>query len=526
MTQILTDELGQSFQLRDSESPELKGRECLFANISTVNAIASFLSSSLGPAGMDKILVDKDDNITVTNDGATILKEMDMTSNPISQLILQLSQSQDEEVGDGTTSIVILASALLSQAKKLVEKGIHPIKISEGFNVALSLAIEHLANISEEVGDLSSCMLKAAKTSLGSKIASLGNFSEICVQAALAVADMSRKDLDLDLISIQSKTGKSLSNTMLVKGIVLKKEFSHPQMTKRVESARIALLSCPFEPPKLKNKNSLLIQSAEEYKSLEAYEKSKFLEMIECLKASNADLVMCQWGFDDEANSLLMQHNLPAVRWVGGHDLGLMAAHIKGSIISRFEDLREEHLGVADVREESLGTDGDKIIIVESPSRSTSVTILVRGSTDYVIEEAKRSIRDALCAIRNIIVNDRIVYGGGSCELSTSVFLEQRARACSSEEEEAVKAFSRALLEVPLVLAKNSGFEPISYVEKLREAHMSGSDSFVGVDCLETGEKSMKKMGVFEALGSKTRQLKMATDLVNTVLKINDVIMI
>lgn len=524
MSQILTDELGQSFQLGSGECTGLRGRECLFTNIDTVNAIASFLSTSLGPAGMDKILVDKDDNITVTNDGATILKEMDMTSNPISQLVFQLSQSQDEEVGDGTTSVVILASSLLSQAKRLAEKGMHPIKISEGFNMALSLSIEHLTSISEEVGDLNGTMLKAAKASLGSKIVSLCDLSELCVQAVLAVADMSRKDLDLDMISIQSKTGKSLADTALIRGIVLKKEFSHPQMVKHVDSARVALLSCPFEPPKLKNKNSLLIQSADEYKSLEAYEKSKFLEMIECLKACKTDLVMCQWGFDDEANSLLMQHNLPAVRWVGGHDLGLIAAHIQGSIISRFEDLREEHLGMASVREESLGTECDRIIIVESPSRSASVTILVRGSTDYVIEEAKRSIRDALCAIRNIITNDRIVYGGGSCEISTSVFLEKRPSTCTFEEE-AIKAFSKALLEIPLVLAKNSGVEPISYVEKLRETHMAGN-TLMGVDCLESGEKNMKKAGIFEALGSKIRQLRMATDLVNTILKINDVVMI
>jgi len=526
MSQILTDEVGQAFQLKDSDSQEVTGKECLFANINTVNSIATFLSTSLGPTGMDKILISKDDIVTVTNDGATILNEMEMTNNPISQLVLQLSQSQDEEIGDGTTSIVILASSILNQAKKLIEKGMHPIKITEGFNLALNLAIEHLDRISEEVTDMSTYLLKAAKTSLGSKIVSLGDISGLCVDAALAVADLPRKDLDLELINIQSKPGKSISDTVLIKGIVLKKEFSHPQMGKEFKNAKIALLSCPFEPPRLKNKNSLLIHSAEEYKKVEKYEKSKFLEMIAALKNSKADLVMCQWGFDDEANSLLMQNSLPAVRWVGGHDLGHMAAHIGGSIISRFEDLKEEHLGLANVREESLGTDSSKIIIVESPSKDKSVTILIRGSTEYIIEEAKRSIRDALCAIRNLIRNNRIVYGGGSCELSMSLHLKKAAKEYVPEEEEAIVAFANSLLEIPILLAKNSGHEPISYVEKLTTLHSSETDYSLGVDCLETGERSMKKMGIFEALESKTRQIKMAIDLANVILKISDVILI
>ncbi|ELA41482.1 T-complex protein 1, epsilon subunit [Vittaforma corneae ATCC 50505] len=524
MAQILTDELGQSFQLGKEEHATLRGRECLEANINTVKSIASFLSSSLGPTGMDKLLTDKDGNIYVTNDGATILKEMDMTDNPISQLILQLSQSQDDEIGDGTTSIVILTSAILSQAKFLLEKGMHPIKISEGLSTALKLAEKHLLKVSEEITDLNAQLLKVAKTSLGSKIVSLYDFSGLCVEASLAVADLSRKDIDLDLISVQSKTGKSLADTRLVKGLVIKKEFSHPQMSKCMKGARIALLSCPFEPPKLKNKNSLIVSNAEEYRSLELYEKMKFEEMITYLKNCKVDVVLCQWGFDDEANSLLMQNNIMAVRWVGGNDLGLIASHIRGSIVARFEDLREEYLGIADVKEESLGTENEKIITIESPGKNRAVTILVRGSTEYVIEEAKRAIRDALCAIRSMIDCERIVYGGGSCELSLSIYLDKKAKEFGCEDEAAIKAFSRALLDIPITLSQNSGFDAVEYVEKLRELHISNNEPCFGVDCLETGERNMKKLGIFETFKSKLRQLKMATDLVNTILKINDVI--
>lgn len=533
MAQIISDELGQSFQLRDDESLTCRDKECLFANISTVESIASFISTSLGPSGMDKILVDQDDNITVTNDGATILKEMGM-SNPISQLVQQLSQSQDEEIGDGTTTVVLLAASMLKQAKLLVERGMHPIKITEGFGSALEHSIEHLKSISIKVTDMRGTMLKAAKTSLESKIVAFSNLSEICVDGIMEVADMERNDVDLERIYIQTECGKSINETKLIKGIVIKKEVSHPQMKKEMKNARIALLSCPFEPPKLKNKNTLLIKTVDEYKTLGIYEKETFNRMIQEIKRVKADVVLCQWGFDDEANSMLMQEGIMAVRWVGGHELGLIAAHIGGSITARFESINEECLGIANIREETHFTENERIIIIEAdkPENKTvgvanCVTILVRGSTEFVVEEAKRSIWDALCAVRNILTSKSIIYGGGSSELSTAIFLMELSRTCkelSTEEGECLVGFSKALLDIPMVLAKNSGFEAVSYLEKLRHQQISNKEHTIGVDCLETGECNMKTAGVFEALNSKIRQLKMAVELACMVLKINDMI--
>ncbi|CAD25459.1 T COMPLEX PROTEIN 1 EPSILON SUBUNIT [Encephalitozoon cuniculi GB-M1] len=527
MSDLLTDELGQAFQITDEDKGcRIKGQQCILANIGVVRSIATFLSTSLGPTGMDKILQSKDEDIVVTNDGATILKEMEMTENPISRLIVQLSESQDEEIGDGTTSVVVLASALLDQAQALLGQGVHPIKISEGFEVGLGHAVEHLSEISEEISDLKETMMKAAKTSLGSKIVykSLERFAEICTDAVLMVADMERKDLDFELINIESKVGRDLSSTALIKGIVINKEFSHPQMKKEVKDGRIALLSCPFEPPKLKTKHSLVISNPKEYKELEEYEKKKFAEMIESIKRSGSNIVMCQWGFDDEANSLLMENGLPAVRWVGGHELELLAVHTGGSIVARFEDLEESDLGKARVREESLGTENDKIIVVENEGCSKAVTILVRGANDLVIEEAKRSIRDALCAVRNILTNSRIVYGGGSSEMSCSLALERIATGYSGEEREAILGFGRALEEIPLCLARNSGHDPIGYSSDLRKLQMESKNFHLGVDCLGDGEQDMKKLGVFDALSSKIRQFQMATQLVTMVLKIDNVV--
>ncbi|KAM0671593.1 subunit epsilon of t-complex protein 1 [Ordospora colligata] len=527
MAELLTDELGQAFEIADQDGSYcIKGHECISNNISVVRAIASFLSTSLGPTGMDKILQSEDDDIVVTNDGATILKNMGMHENPVSRMICQLSDSQDEEVGDGTTSVVIIAAALLKEAQALLAHGMHPIKISEAFELALGHAVQHLTDISEEIKDVRETMIKAAKTSLGSKIVSksLDMFAEMCTDAVMMVADIDRKDVDFELISIEGKVGRDVSDSMLVKGVVINKEFSHPQMVKHVEDAKIALLSCPFEPPKLKTKHSLVISSTEEYRQLEEYEKNKFVEMIEKVKHSGANLVMCQWGFDDEANSMLMESNLPAVRWVGGHELELLAVHTGAFIIARFEDLQEGDLGSASVREECLGTENDRIIVVENNKCNKAVTVLIRGANDLIIEEAKRSVRDALCAVRNVITNTRVVYGGGSCEMACSLSLERYAEMHAGGDRLGILGFGRALEEIPLCLGRNSGYDAIRSILNLRKAQIDSKNHRIGVDCLGSGESDMKKLGIFDTLNSKVRQLQMATQLVTMIMKIDNVV--
>lgn len=526
MSQILTDEIGQAFEITQENETRIKGKTCLNTNIAIVKDIADFISTSFGPTGMDKILQSKDDDISVSNDGATILKEMDMSENPISQLIVQLSRAQDEEVGDGTTGVVILTSALLQQAKSLLSKGVHPVRITEGFETALKLSIEHLKSISESIVNKKEAMLNAAKTSLNSKIVSkaMDKFSQICVDAVLGVADLERKDVDFDLIKILHSTGRDVGETELINGLVIKKEFSHSQMSKRIENAKVALLACPFEPPKLKNKHSLLISNAEQYKELQNYEKDTFKEMINSLRAVGTTLVLCQWGFDDEANSLLMENNLPAVRWVGGNDLGLISKHIGANIISRFEDLKPEDLGKATVSEVSLGTENEKILKIENHLQSKAMTIHVRGANDIVIEEAKRSIQDALSAVRNVLVNDSVVYGGGSSELSTSIFLEGKSGEFFGDQEECVLGFSRALEEIPLILARNSGYDPLDYLTNLRKVQLETNCPFIGVDCFETNKTNMKELKVFDTLKTKVKQLQMATELACSILKISDVI--
>ncbi len=311
-------------------------------------------------------------------------------SNHVAKLLVELSKSQDDEIGDGTTGVVVLAGALLEQAADLIDKGIHPIRIADGYDQACDVAVAELDKISDTIEfspTETSNLLKVAKTSLGSKIVSKAHdqFAQIAVDAVLSVADLERKDVDFELIKVDGKVGGALEDTMLVKGVIVDKDFSHPSMPSEVRDAKIAILTCAFEPPKPKTKHKLDITSVEEFKRLQKYESTKFEEMIKQIKATGANVVICQWGFDDEANHLLLTNNLPAVRWVGGPEIELIAIASNGRIVPRFEDLSKEKLGRAGlVREMSFGTTREKMLVIEECANSRAVTVFVRGSNKMV----------------------------------------------------------------------------------------------------------------------------------------------
>jgi T-complex protein 1 subunit epsilon len=357
-------------------------------HILAAKAVTNIVKTSLGPRGLDKILISPDGDITVTNDGATILSQMEV-EHQIAKLLVQLSKSQDDEIGDGTTGVVVLAGALLEQAEKLLDKGIHPIRISDGYERACAIAVDHLDTIADtiEFKGNRDVLLKTAKTCLGSKIVSKSHdlFSQMAVDAVMAVADLERKDVDFELIKVDGKVGGTLDDSKLVYGVVIDKDFSHPQMPKEVKDAKIAILTCPFEPPKPKTKHQLDIDSVEEYVKLQKYEMEKFEEMVKQCKYYGANLVICQWGFDDEANHLLLQNKLPAVRWVGGPELELIAIATNGRIVPRFSELNNEKLGKAGVvREISFGTTKDRMLVIEECANTRAVTLFVRGGNKMV----------------------------------------------------------------------------------------------------------------------------------------------
>lgn len=538
------DELGRPFIIVRDQSNKTKtsGLEALKSNIQAARQVSDILRTSLGPRGLDKILISPDGDINITNDGATILSEMQI-DNEIAKLLVELSKSQDDEIGDGTTGVVILAGALLDQALKLVEMGIHPIKVANGYEKASKIVSSHLDEIADKIfidtehleNNLleSSDLFKAAKTSLGSKIVNKNHnqFAKMAVESVLKVADLNRNDVDFELIKLQGKLGGPISNSKTINGVCIDKDFSHPQMPKVVNNAKIAILSCPFEPPKPKTKHKLEISNVDEFKSLQKYESDKFTEMIESIKKCGANLVICQWGFDDEANSLLLSNNLPAVRWVGGSDIESIAIATKGSIVSRFEDLTPEKLGYADkVYEVEFGTTRDKMIIIENEklmknnTQVNTVTNLIRGSNKMIVDEAIRSLHDSLCVVRNLIKDNKIVYGGGAVETSCSLKIMEEADKQKGIDQYAFRAFSQALDVIPMSLAENSGYNPIEELTKLKAAQVSQKSSRLGIDCLGNNTNDMKDLFVIETYLGKKQQLLLATQLTRMILKINNVI--
>ncbi|KAI8441417.1 hypothetical protein MSG28_015027 [Choristoneura fumiferana] len=456
---VAFDEYGRPFIiLRDQDQQKrLTGLDALRSHISAARQIAGILRTSLGPRGLDKMMVSPDGEVTVTNDGATILKLMDV-EHQIGKLMVQLAQS-----------------ALLEQASSLLDKGIHPIRIADGFEMAAATALQHLDSISEAFPvsqDTRENLIKVAMTTLGSK-------------AILTVADLEKRDVNFELIKVEGKVGGRMEDSLLVRGVVVDKTMSHPQMPKDV---KLAILTCPFEPPKPKTKHKL--------------------------HDTGATLAICQWGFDDEANHLLLSEGLPAVRWVGGPEMELIAIATGGRINIFLFFLLET---------EAFGTSKDEMLVIEECSNSRAVTVLMRGGNRMIVEEAKRSVHDALCIVRSLVQDSRVVYGGGAAEIACSLAVARAAETISSLDQYSYRAFADALEAAPLALAENSGLSPIDALSEIKARQVAEKNSNLGIDCMAKGSNDMKAMNVIESLHSKKQQIALATQLVKMILKIDDV---
>jgi len=530
MGSLAFDEFGRPFMILKDEMMQnrLTGNDAIKSHIIAAKAVANILKTSLGPKGLDKLMVSADGDVTITNDGATILKQMDV-DHQVAKLMVQLSQSQDDEIGDGTTGVVVLCGALLEQAEHLIDKGIHAIRIADGFELASQCAIKNLEKIADEFKvdpTNTDNLVRTAKTTLGSKIINKchDQMARIAVDAVMAVADLETRDVNFELIKVETKVGGQMEDSMLVKGVIVDKDFSHPQMPKELKDVKLAILTCPFEPPKPKTKHKLDVQSVEDYKQLRAYEKETFEKMVEQVKEAGANLAICQWGFDDEANHLLLQRELPAVRWVGGPEIELIAIATGGRIVPRFQELSKEKLGSAgSVRELTFGTTKDKMLVIEECKNSKAVTIFLRGGTRMIIEEAKRSMHDALCVVRNLVRDNRVVYGGGAAEISCALAVSKEADNIKTIEQYAFRSFADALEQVPLALAENCGLPPIETLTEIKSKQVSENNPALGVNCMELGSNDMKEQSVIETLHSKKSQIQLATQLVKMILKIDDI---
>jgi len=483
----------------------------------------------MGPKGMDKMVVGPDGDVLVTNDGATILEKMDVQHH-IAKLLVDLSQSQDSEIGDGTTGVVVMAGAMLEQAQELIEKGIHPLRIATGYEKACEIAVRRVQEIAKKVdilADDKAALRKAACMALGSKVVSSRKeqLAKICVEAVLSVANLERSDVNFDLIKTEGKVGGKLEDTTLIRGIVVDKDFSHPQMPKVLNDVKMAILTCPFEPPKPKTKHKLDIRSAEDYKKVYENEQAYFRKQIAHIKEAGANLAICQWGFDDEANHLLYQQKLPAVRWVGGVELELIAIATGGRIVPRFEELTPEKLGKAGcVKEIRFGTTQDQMLVIEDCANSKAVTILVRGGNQMVVDEAKRCLHDANCCVRNLIRDPRVVPGGGASEMAACLAIQNAALAEDTIDQYSMRAYATALDVIPMALAENSGLSSIGEMAAMKAKQQKEGSAWIGIDCMQVGVSDMWEQNVYETAASKVNQLRLATQVVKMILKIDDVI--
>ncbi len=501
-----------------------RGRDAQHNNIMAAVAIAEAIRTALGPKGQDKMLVDSFGDVTITNDGATILKEIDV-EHPAAKMIVEVAKTQDDEVGDGTTSAVVLAGELLKQAEALIDQKIHPTVIVEGYRKATEKALAGLDSIA--VDDSTDAMLKkVAMTSMQSKVVSEYRkfLSDLAVSAIKRITDTvdETKQADLDNVKVEKKQGGTIRDTMFIEGIVLDKEIVHPGMEKTVQNPKIALIQSAFEVEKTEFTAKIDIREVSQMQAFLDEEERMLREMVAKVKKVGANVVLCQKGIDDVAQHFMAQEGIIAVRRIKESDMEKLARATGGKLISNLDDLSKKDLGSAQILEERKIAD-DKMVFVEGCKNPKAVSILLRGSTDLVIDEADRALHDALCVIRNVVEDGRVVSGGGAPEIQVAKQLQDYAESLPGREQLAVIAFAEAMEIIPKTLAENAGLDTIDIIADLKTRHEKGEIS-AGVDGIKGKVGNLAKSNVWEPLVVKRQAVKSASEVAQMLLRIDDVI--
>jgi archaeal chaperonin len=523
----LSSELaGQQVIILREGTSRSRGQDALKANIMAAKIIAESVRSSLGPKGMDKMLVDGFGDVTITNDGATILDEMEV-QHPAAKMMVEVAKTQDDEVGDGTTTSVVVAGELLKKAEELIDQGIHPTVIVDGYRQASNRALEVLDQIAIKIDPTDKATLRrVAEVSLASKILAEDKeaMAELAVNAILQVAEKTPDGykVDIDDVKVEKKPGESLTDTALIKGIVLDKEIVHPGMPKRVEDAKIALVDAPLEVEKTEFDAKINIENPEQMKAFLDEEEKMLKDMTDKVSNSGANVLLCEKGIDDVAQHYLAKKGILAVRRVKQSDMEKLVKATGGKVVSNVNDLRPEDLGFAKLVEERKVAD-DKMTFVEGSKNPKAVTILVRGGSERLVDEAERAIHDALCVVRDVVLDPRVVGGGGAPEAEVARRLREHAQKLSGKEQLAVIAFGEALETLPTALAENAGMDPIDILVQLRVAHEKGQ-LWAGVDVNESKVADLKERGILEPIGVKIQVIKSAAEAAGMILKIDDVI--
>src|SRR6187401_58588 len=505
---------------------QTKGRDAQKNNITAAKLIAEIVKSSLGPRGMDKMLVDTLGDVTITNDGATILKEIDV-QHPAAKMMVEISKATDNEVGDGTTSVVVLAGALIEKAEELIAKDVHPTIIVDGYRKSAIKSIEIFNQIAQKIdaGNKSE-LIKVAKTSMQTKLVSKesNELSEIVVNAALQVSESNDSGyiVDIDDVKVEKKAGGSLRDTKLIKGIVLDKEVVHGGMPKRIEKAKIALVNSALEIEKTEFDAKINISSPDQMKMFLEEENKMLKSMVDKIISSGANVTICQKGIDDVAQHYLAKSNILAVRRVKESDMTKLARATGARIVNNLEDLSSKDLGSADLVEERK-VETDKWVFIEGCKHPKSVTILIRGGSQRVVDEADRSIHDALMVTKDVIEKPLIVAGGGAPEAYAASKIRDWVSTLTGREQLAAEKYAESLEIIPLTLAQNAGMDPIDTLTELRSKQAKGS-KWSGIDARSGKIVDMSKLDIVEPLSVKEQIIKSATEVASMILRIDDVI--
>ena len=508
---------------------ETKGNQAQRNNITAAKTIAEIVRTSLGPRGMDKMLVNNLGDVTITNDGATILKEIDV-QHPAAKMMVEISKATDNEVGDGTTSTVVLAGSLLSKAEELIAKDVHPTVIVDGYRMASEKAIEILKKASTKVEPADRQILgKIARTSMASKLVSVNAepLSKVVVDAVITVAQKAMDNsnslrVDADNIKVEKKAGGSIEDTKLIQGIVLDKEVVHGAMPKRIEDAKIALLNAALEIEKTEMSAEIRISDPHQMQMFLEEENRMLKSMVDKISASGANVLLCQKGIDDLAQHYLAKEGILAVRRVKESDMNNLAKATEGRMLSNIDELSEADLGYAKVVEERK-VETDKWVFVEGCKNPKAVSILVRGGSQRVVDEAERSVHDAIMTVKDVVEYPYVTVGAGAPEVYISQKIREWSTSLSGRSQLAVEKFADSVEDIAIALAENAGMDPLDTQTQLRAKSALAKPKY-GVDVINGKVADMAAKDIYEPLKVKEQVISAATEASSMILRIDDVI--
>lgn len=519
-------ENGQDNAFMGEGTKRTRGKDAQRMNILIARAVAHAVKTTLGPKGMDKMIVDDLGDVTISNDGATILSEMAI-EHPVGKMMVDVAKTQDKEVGDGTTSAVVLAGTFLEKAEKLIDDSIHPSVIINGYRMAAQKSKEFYTEIADPIDFSDKKLIKTvALTSMTGKAAESSEvLADIVVNAVTSVVDNVDKKMIIneDNIKLEKKTGGSLKDTQLVSGIVIDKEIVHSAMPRNIADAKIALLDLALEVREPESDAKIEINTPEQLQAFIDEEERQLKQMVTQIKNAGANVVFTQKGIDDLAQHYLAKEKIIAVRRVKKSDMDALARATGASIVTSIKELNSKDLGYAGkVLERKIA--GDNMVFVEGCKNPKSVSILIRGGTEHVVDEAERALVDSIGAVASAIEMGKILVGAGSCEIEVAMKLRDYAKTVGGREQLAIEAFAEALEIIPRTLAETAGMDPIDTLVNLRSMHTKKDGKYVGVNVYKSKVEDMKNAKVLEPLKVKTQAIDSASEVAEMILRIDDII--